>query len=194
MRGWSLRSPGAREAVHITLLSLLANLLFLVCSALLTKRFDAEEKMFALLSLAGAAPVDVCATGTHECDSLSKSDSFDLLQVKLSARAPADTALMEEEEEHVKKAVKRVKRARAVKQPVIVHVGRLRRRCRCKCVQAPMPVRCEKNLEVHQPGINRLRFSVSVVRAGTTVCVKRIGAGNWRMQLQLRCKRLHPPN
>ena len=24
MRGWSLRSPGAREAVHITLLSLLA--------------------------------------------------------------------------------------------------------------------------------------------------------------------------
>ena len=54
MRGWSLRSPGAREAVHITLLSLLANVLFLVCSALLTKRFDAEEKMFALLSLADA--------------------------------------------------------------------------------------------------------------------------------------------
>ena len=52
MRGWSLRSPGAREAVHITLLSLLANLLFLVCSALLTKRFDAEEKMFALLATA----------------------------------------------------------------------------------------------------------------------------------------------
>ena len=43
MRGWSLRSPGAREAVHITLLSLLANLLFLGGSALLTKRFDAEE-------------------------------------------------------------------------------------------------------------------------------------------------------
>ena len=35
MRGWSLRSPGAREAVHITL-SLLANLLFLGGSALLT--------------------------------------------------------------------------------------------------------------------------------------------------------------
>ena len=43
MRGWSLRSPGAREAVHITLLSLLANILFLGGSALLTKRFDAEE-------------------------------------------------------------------------------------------------------------------------------------------------------
>jgi hypothetical protein len=54
MRVWSLRSPGAREAVHITLLSLLANLLFLGGSALLTKRFDAEEKMFALLSLADA--------------------------------------------------------------------------------------------------------------------------------------------
>ena len=54
MHGWSLRSPGAREAVHITLLSLLANILFLGGSALLTKRFDAEEKMFALLSLADA--------------------------------------------------------------------------------------------------------------------------------------------
>ena len=53
MRGWSLRSPGAREAVHITLLSLLANILFLGGSALLRVWFLDAAITLALCAVFG---------------------------------------------------------------------------------------------------------------------------------------------